>query len=364
MRTTRLDRLLAVRASLRPGEVVTVLAPIAGELAALHGQGRVHGGVSTAAVGLDPDGRPRLLASGDADPTGSPDADVRALAALVTELVGAYPPESLTRVARDGADGLHDAAALQQALLAACRAEPVRQPRTLSADGAAGGGQETRSPARRRSTGQWLLPSGAPVPRPQKRRRPQRMARPSGRAVAAVAAVLLLASAIVAGIAATGSSRADAPSSGTSTPHATPRDEPSSARHESPSRPPTWRSTLRALDGRRSTAFARGDAGMLRGVYANASTPLATDLATLRAYSRRGLRVRGLHLELVDVRERSRSPTKAVLRVTDRLDGYRIVKAGGRLVRREPGRGEVTWRMTLRRSHHGWRIDAIRRVDG
>lgn len=350
MRTTRLDRLLSVRASLRPGEVVTVLAPVAGELAALHGTGRAHGAVSTAAIGLDTDGRPRLLAvGGDADLTASPDADVRALAALVTELVGPYPPDSLVRVARDGADGLHDAAALQAALLAACRAEPVRLPRTLSADDGV--------PAeRRRPTGQWL-PSGAPVPRPSERRPHHRWtARPSGRVVAAVGTSLLLAVAAVAGIAAV---RQPVTAAGRA--HATPSDLRSSSPHASR---PSWRSRLHALDDLRSTAFARGDARILHDVYTKASAALDADLATLHAYDRRGLRVRGLRLELVTVHQRSRSPTRAVLRVTDRLDGYWVVDADGRVVRHEPGRDEITWRMTLRRTHGSWRIAAIRQTDG
>ena len=55
-----LGDLVAARGHLEPGEVVTVLAPVASALARLHGVGVVHADVSPGNVLLDVDGRPHL----------------------------------------------------------------------------------------------------------------------------------------------------------------------------------------------------------------------------------------------------------------------------------------------------------------
>lgn len=105
--------LVRARGLLEPGEVVTVLAPVADALAALHAAGIVHGDVTAANVLLGRDGRPlladlgagRLLGSGDvaatpgyvapevlagADP--GPASDVHGLAAVGWfALTGAAP---------------------------------------------------------------------------------------------------------------------------------------------------------------------------------------------------------------------------------------------------------------------------------
>lgn len=60
MRGGSLARLVAARGHLSPGEVVTVLAPLAGALSRLHATGVVHGDVSPGNVLLTPDGRPAL----------------------------------------------------------------------------------------------------------------------------------------------------------------------------------------------------------------------------------------------------------------------------------------------------------------
>ena len=60
MRGGSLARLVAARGHLSPGEVVTVLAPLAAALGRLHGAGVVHGDVSAGNVLLDLDGRPVL----------------------------------------------------------------------------------------------------------------------------------------------------------------------------------------------------------------------------------------------------------------------------------------------------------------
>jgi eukaryotic-like serine/threonine-protein kinase len=60
LRGGSLDALVRARGHLLPGEVVTVLAPVAGALGRLHALGVVHGDVSPGNILLDLDGRPLL----------------------------------------------------------------------------------------------------------------------------------------------------------------------------------------------------------------------------------------------------------------------------------------------------------------
>jgi hypothetical protein len=68
-----LAMLLRHRARLRPGEVVTVLAPVAAALAHAHGEGLLHGDVSPANVLFTADGRPLLADLGVARVLGERD---------------------------------------------------------------------------------------------------------------------------------------------------------------------------------------------------------------------------------------------------------------------------------------------------
>ncbi|MEI4271933.1 protein kinase [Klenkia sp. LSe6-5] len=68
-----LARLLAARGRLRPGEVVTAVAPVAAALAHVHQRGVVHGDVSPGNVVLTAEGRPVLTDLGVARLVGEPD---------------------------------------------------------------------------------------------------------------------------------------------------------------------------------------------------------------------------------------------------------------------------------------------------
>lgn len=96
-RTERtLAALLSERATLRLGEAVTILAPTATGVAALHRSGFVHGALTAEAVSLTPDGRPVLSRLADASaalPPGSQGetlrrADLAALRALIGQVLG------------------------------------------------------------------------------------------------------------------------------------------------------------------------------------------------------------------------------------------------------------------------------------
>lgn len=84
-------------------EVADLGAVLADALAALHEAGLAQGGLDLAAIAVDADGRPRLedLATGGlARPADQPDDDVRALAAVLRELLGV--PDGATPLEVDG----------------------------------------------------------------------------------------------------------------------------------------------------------------------------------------------------------------------------------------------------------------------
>ena len=106
---TDLETLCAARSGWPPGEVVTVLVPLAGALAALHDAGQAHGDVAPGNVVLRPDGRPvlvDLVCADGPDERGTPGlaapervggarppGDVYALAQLGLRLLGGAGPE-------------------------------------------------------------------------------------------------------------------------------------------------------------------------------------------------------------------------------------------------------------------------------
>jgi hypothetical protein len=78
-------------------------------------------------------------------------------------------------------------------------------------------------------------------------------------------------------------------------------------------------------DRRRASAWAEGDAGSLRRLYADGSRTGAADVRLLRHYLRRGLAVEGLRTQVLALRVVERSPSRLVVVVTDRLVGGRAV---------------------------------------
>ena len=134
--------LSAARGPWRPGEVVTVLVPLADALAALHGAGLAHGDVSPANVVVAPDGRPflvDLLCGVDPYEAGTPGfaaperprgalpaADVHALGRLGLVLLGEAGPG----VAREFDDAQRSA--VREVLAGAVDRDPSRRPDAAS----------------------------------------------------------------------------------------------------------------------------------------------------------------------------------------------------------------------------------------
>ncbi len=123
---------------------------------------------------------------------------------------------------------------------------------------------------------------------------------------------------------------------------------------------PSWLRVMGALDAARDQAFADGDPDELSGVYVAGSPALAADRRTLAAMAGAGQRARYLSLKLMSVEVQAQTPTSVDLLVRDTLPPYEIVDADGG-VRRQPGRGERGWLVTLRSASAGgsWRIASI-----
>lgn len=87
---------------------------------------------------------------------------------------------------------------------------------------------------------------------------------------------------------------------------------------------------LRDWDRERAEAWAVGDVSRLRALYLPGSAAGARDVAMLRAWRARGLRVEGMRTQVVDVELRRRSARRIVLVVTDRLVAAEAVRRDGR----------------------------------
>lgn len=322
-----LASLLADRTVLAPGEVVTVLGPLAQVLAEAHAVGVVHGRVDLASVLLDAEGRPlldglglRLLhdpADGH-DPTGAlgPAADVWALGALgVRLLTGEAPgdtplteraptaPVPLVRALEAALafdPGLRPSAAqLAEALLGSCPALPLNGARPSPA---------SPSPSRPR---RWRVPATGAV------------------------AVLALVGVVLAG-------------------WAWGRQGVAAARPAAPS----WAAVLGRLDATRAAAFAEDDASLLAQVWTAGSPALQADAASLERLHRRRQRAEGLRHEVTSVRVVTATGGRVELDVRERLSPYVLRTASG--AAQQAAGQPVRYRVVLQRGADGWRLAQIR----
>lgn len=115
---------------------------------------------------------------------------------------------------------------------------------------------------------------------------------------------------------------------------------------------------LAGWDRRRAAAWAAGDAQALRRLYVPGSRAGRHDLALLRRYAGRGLRVRGLTTQLVEVRVRHSSAAGLTLAVTDRVADAVVVHDGRRL--RLPAGGLATRVVRLRSVGGAWLVASVR----
>ncbi|MBM7820307.1 hypothetical protein JOE63_002784 [Cellulosimicrobium cellulans] len=123
----RLDELAAAREPFRAAEAVTVLVPVAQGLAALHRDGRVHGGLDAASVVVSAGGR-AVLRPSLAPARGTAADDVRDLARLVLDLVPPPASSHPSYRASGDPDDARDLTALHAELAVALRDEPSARP--------------------------------------------------------------------------------------------------------------------------------------------------------------------------------------------------------------------------------------------
>ena len=111
---------------------------------------------------------------------------------------------------------------------------------------------------------------------------------------------------------------------------------------------------LHGWDDRRAAAWASGDPAALRSLYAPGSPAGRADAAMLGKWHRRGLRVEGIRMQVLEVDVRRAEADRLVLVVTDRLVGAVAVGPGVRLPL--PRDGFTTRRVVLVRTGGAWRV--------
>lgn len=114
---------------------------------------------------------------------------------------------------------------------------------------------------------------------------------------------------------------------------------------------------LGGLDLARTQAFVTDDDAGLRDAYVDDLAARA-DLAVLRSYRERGLRLEGMLLVRESCRVAARSPRHLTLDVVDRLGPTRVRTADGHerdLPRDRPTRRSVV----LERTDDGWRVASV-----
>jgi hypothetical protein len=114
---------------------------------------------------------------------------------------------------------------------------------------------------------------------------------------------------------------------------------------------------LRTWDIRRAAAWAAGDEAALAALYTDGSAAGRRDRAMLGRYVARGLRVRGMRMQVLAGKVRSRTAGRIVLVVTDRLAHAVAVRRGTRVVL---PRDRATRRtVVLRRVTGEWRVAQV-----
>lgn len=115
---------------------------------------------------------------------------------------------------------------------------------------------------------------------------------------------------------------------------------------------------LRAWDRRRADAWASGDAAALARLYADGARAGRRDVAMLRRWNDRGLRVHGMRRQVLEVDVRRATDRRVVVHVTDRLTGAVAVRVDdGRRWELPADRAE-TRRLVFRRTTSGWVLAA------
>ena len=389
-----LERLLGERGPLAPGEVVTLLTPLAQALEELHRQGVVHGDVAPANVVLDRSGRPLLADLGIARILGTPVAAVQGREAFLDPAVldGEAPAPSADVYALaavgafalggDRTDQSSPAQALRQVLSQALAREAFLRPTAgefaarvyaacapvplVLSNAAAGARSEGEVTHRVRPA-----VSAPTVPAPDSaegafwrhgwiRRLPSDSPAGSWRRAAllmglAVCSGLVLA--VLAGVAWAGLER---PGAGAvlAGPVPAPAQTAAPGPSEPPTTPPTptWPAVLADLDVTRAQAYQDGDAALLQSAYAPGAPAADRDARSLAALVAQDRRIDGLSLTPTTIAPLEVTADRAVLRVVDTMAPHVVTQRGSGAQETRPGRGERTWTVILARSGSRWLV--------
>ncbi len=386
---------IARRGPCSAGELIGLLEPVAGALAAAHEFGLVHGDVSSANILLGTGGRPlladlgtaRLLADGPGPAFGTagfvdpaistaaagqapgPAADVYGLAAVA---VHALTGSVATSDPAGALSGVAAPEALLRVLRQALHADPAARPsaatlaRRLSDAGAAeplaDHGGPARAAAVEPATAQTHAVDGAlrcpaPAGEPGRHRRSalrSRLALLGWRGAVRLAAAVLLA-AVAAGSLGWGGPTGKPPRALPGRPAAGPQPG-RAAQPGVPASPVSWAQVWAALDARRARAFATADAMLLDQVYLAGCAALPLDLRAVRSLAARHAHATGVEHHASSVRPESLSGDLVTLAVVDSMPGYDVRDAAGRVVAHHPPRGDRPLRVRLARTGRGWRI--------
>ena len=138
-----------------------------------------------------------------------------------------------------------------------------------------------------------------------------------------------------------------------------PADRPEQAASHDPSPPDRTRAlaVLRSWDSARAAAWRHGDVRALRRLYVAGSPAGRGDVALLRAYADRGLRVAGMRMQVASVDVEAITGDRIALRVTDRLVGATVTRRdrGLRLLQDRWSRR----RIVMVRMSDGWRVATV-----
>jgi hypothetical protein len=400
-----LERLLAERGFLAPGEVVTLLTPLAQALEDLHRQGVVHGDVAPANVVLDLAGRPLLADLGIARVLGTPVTAVQGREAFLDPAVldGAAPAPSadVYALAAVGALALGDeradqssqAVALRQVLSQALVREAFLRPTagqfasrvyaacapvplvlSQAAAGARGSGEVTHrvrpavsAPAVVAQTATegafwrhgWTRRAASDPPEAHRHRTLLLMGLAAGLGLVLAASVGVAwaglerpgGGAVLAGPAPAAAPRPSGP------PAAAPVSSgPATA--ATPAIPPTpeWRAVLADLDAIRARAYQGGDAALLHSAYIPGAPAGDRDARSLAALVGDGRSIEGLSLTPTTIAPLEVNADRAVLRVVDTMAPHVVTQRGSGATETRPGRGERAWTVILARSKGQWLV--------
>jgi hypothetical protein len=130
------------------------------------------------------------------------------------------------------------------------------------------------------------------------------------------------------------------------------------SRAPTPDRPASALAVLRDWDVRRAAAWAAGDETGLTALYTDGSAAGRHDRAMLRRYLARGLRVRGLRMQVLAGSVRARTHDRIALVVTDRV-AHAVAVGNG--IRVDLPRDRASRRtVVLCRVEGEWRVARVR----